>query len=91
MDASPRVTAVASDSTNNAAANSPSSTMKIAEDLFALQDRAGQLFAGLKDLPEFGSQWEAHYAKAFEVYTKVLHVASSLASTRNLVFWGAVI
>lgn len=47
---------------------------KLLEDFFLLQDRAATLFSGLKDLPEHGSQWETHFARTFEIYTKV-HMA----------------
>ena len=61
----------ASDVAGGGASSSVDEARRTAEELFTLQERAQQLFNVLKDLPEHGVQWEAHYAKAFEVYTKV--------------------
>jgi hypothetical protein len=44
---------------------------RICEEYLYLMERAQQLFAGLRDLPMFGKQWEPYFQRTFEVYTRV--------------------
>jgi len=44
---------------------------RICEEYLALVERAQQLFAGLRDLPMFGKQWEPYFHRTFEIYTRL--------------------
>jgi hypothetical protein len=44
---------------------------RICEHYLALVEKAQQLFAGLRDLPMFGKQWEPYFQRTFEIYTQV--------------------
>lgn len=44
---------------------------RIIDEYLALLDRSQQLFSGLRDLPNFGKQWQPYFQRTFEVYTKL--------------------
>ncbi|KAH6560057.1 hypothetical protein BASA50_003204 [Batrachochytrium salamandrivorans] len=53
-----------------ASGNSPSS-QKIVEEFQYLLEKSQQLFAGLRDLPPTGRNWQPYFQRTFEVYTKI--------------------
>ncbi|EGF83974.1 hypothetical protein BATDEDRAFT_34022 [Batrachochytrium dendrobatidis JAM81] len=50
--------------------NAPSS-QKIVEEFQYLLEKSQQLFAGLRDLPPTGRNWQPYFQRTFEVYTKI--------------------
>lgn len=44
---------------------------KIVQEYFLLVEKSQQLFAGLRDLPQFGRHWQPYFQKTFEIYTKL--------------------
>ncbi|TPX36317.1 hypothetical protein SmJEL517_g01484 [Synchytrium microbalum] len=58
---------------SNAAASPalPSEHAKIVEEFLFLLEKSQQLFAGLRDLPPTGRNWQPYFQRTFEVYTKL--------------------
>ncbi|KAI8918066.1 protein SCAI [Entophlyctis helioformis] len=54
-----------------AAAAAPPSNAKIVEEFQYLLEKSQQLFAGLRDLPPTGRNWQPYFQRTFEVYTKI--------------------
>lgn len=44
---------------------------EIVKNFESLVRKSSRLFGSLRDLPQFGKYWSAHFQKTFEVYTKV--------------------
>mmetsp|Transcript_127969 Transcript_127969/g.190641 ORF Transcript_127969/g.190641 Transcript_127969/m.190641 type:complete len:565 (+) Transcript_127969:22-1716(+) len=44
---------------------------RIIDEYSSLLDRSQQLFSGLRDVPQFGKQWQPYFQRTFEVYTKL--------------------
>lgn len=45
--------------------------VKIVEEFQYLLEKSQQLFAGLRDLPPTGRNWQPYFQRTFEVYTKL--------------------
>lgn len=45
--------------------------IKIVEEFQYLLEKSQQLFAGLRDLPPTGRNWQPYFQRTFEVYTKL--------------------
>lgn len=46
-------------------------SQKTVQEYFLLVEKSQQLFAGLRDLPQFGRHWQPYFQKTFEIYTKL--------------------
>jgi hypothetical protein len=44
---------------------------RICEEFVQLLERSQQLFAGLRDIPMFGKQWEPYFQRTFDIYTRL--------------------
>jgi len=44
---------------------------RVCEEFVQLLERSQQLFAGLRDIPMFGKQWEPYFQRTFDIYTRV--------------------
>ena len=51
-------------------ADKESSSRKVVEEFFYLQDRCSAHFAGLRELPAFGKTFAGFFQKTFESYTR---------------------
>lgn len=52
---------------------------RIVEEFLQLVERSQQLFAGLREIPEFGYKaWQAYFDKTFSIYSKVWAAAVCL-------------
>ena len=43
----------------------------ILQEYFSLVEKSQHLFAGLRDLPQYGRHWQPYFQKTFEIYTKL--------------------
>ncbi|KAJ3154060.1 hypothetical protein HDU86_004985 [Geranomyces michiganensis] len=67
-------TASANNSSVAAATTGPASSdpnLVIAQEFQYLLEKSQQLFAGLRDLPPTGKNWQPYFQRTFEVYTKL--------------------
>jgi len=44
---------------------------RIIDEYTTLLERSQQLFSGLREVPQFGKQWQPYFQRTFEVYTKL--------------------